>query len=283
MKCEVSSSLGFGVVARGGHLGRDGHSDAAAETLAERTGGGLDSRGSIPCSGWPGVRLPHCRNDFRSSIVTSAGQGQHRIEQHRSVAGGEHEAIAVRPGGILRVVAEKLGPQDQCGVGHPHREAGVAGVGLLHAVGGEHSDHVGGQGHQFRVGHRFFLFVDVLHSEEKGSWLERYSFDRGCQGSRSKNRPAILRYLPHSRIRRPPTRRRGPGRCCWVAGGRARLRGSSTSGLHGQIDGSPGTGGRSRRGRPAWVGPTGGSAASGGHGAAGAGRGGAGGVGGERS
>ena len=53
-------------------------------------------------SGWPGVLrapLPELLELVEREVV--AGEVQHRVEEHRRVARGEHEAVAVRP---LRVV-----------------------------------------------------------------------------------------------------------------------------------------------------------------------------------
>ena len=46
----------------------DGHAHSVGEALAQRTGGDLDP-GRAVVSGWPGVRLPHCRKALRSSRV----------------------------------------------------------------------------------------------------------------------------------------------------------------------------------------------------------------------
>ena len=52
-----------------------------------------------PYSGWPAVREPSWRKCLISSIVDVgiAGQIEQRIEQHRAVAGRQHEAVAIRP------------------------------------------------------------------------------------------------------------------------------------------------------------------------------------------
>ena len=59
--------------------------------------------------------------------VGIAGEMQQRIEQHRAVAGRQHEAVAVRPIRMLRVELQELGEQDRRHVGHAHRHAGMAG------------------------------------------------------------------------------------------------------------------------------------------------------------
>ena len=72
-----------------------------------------------------------------------AEQMQQRVEQHRAVAGREHEAVAVGPGRIGRIELQE--PREQHGrdVGRAHRQAGMAGFRLLDRVHGERADGVG--------------------------------------------------------------------------------------------------------------------------------------------
>src|ERR1051326_1594478 len=69
-----------------------------------------------------------------------AGQMEQRVEEHGGVAGGEDEAVAVRPVRRLRTVAQELGPEDEGEVGHPQRRAGMSGLRLLDGVDGEEAD-----------------------------------------------------------------------------------------------------------------------------------------------
>ena len=80
-----------------------------------------------------------------------AGQVQQRVEQHRAVAVRQHEAVAVGPVRIGRVVAQVPAPQRDGDVGHAHRRAGMAGVGLLHGVHRQRADRVGHQGRDARA------------------------------------------------------------------------------------------------------------------------------------
>ncbi len=68
---------------------------------------------------------------------------QQRVQQHRTVAVGNHEAIAVGPGGVGRVVAQEIVPQHFGDIGHAHRHAGMPGVGLLHCIHRKGTDGVG--------------------------------------------------------------------------------------------------------------------------------------------
>ena len=72
-----------------------------------------------------------------------AGQVQQGVDQHRAVAVGEHEAVAVGPLGVGRVVAQVVVPQHLGDLGHAHGRARVAGVGLLHGVHGQGADRAG--------------------------------------------------------------------------------------------------------------------------------------------
>jgi hypothetical protein len=72
-----------------------------------------------------------------------AGQVQQRIQQHRAVAVGNHEAVAVEPLRVGRVVLQEVVPEHLGDVRHPHRHAGVPRVGLLHRIHGQGADGVG--------------------------------------------------------------------------------------------------------------------------------------------
>ena len=74
-----------------------------------------------------------------------AGEVQQRVLQHRGVAVGEHEAVAVGPVRMRRVVLQVAAPQRDGDLGHAHRRAGVAAVGLLHRVHRQGADRVGHQ------------------------------------------------------------------------------------------------------------------------------------------
>ena len=83
---------------------------------------------------------------FSSSFAPHARiaeQIEQRIEQHRAVAGREHEAVAVRPVRPAGVEFHEALEQHGRDVGHAHRHAGMAGFGLLHRVHRERADGVG--------------------------------------------------------------------------------------------------------------------------------------------
>ena len=86
-----------------------------------RTRGG--PRSSIPTGGSSTAR------SLRRGLV--AGQVQQGVDQHRAVARRQDEAVAVGPVRAAGVELQKFREQHRRHVGHAHRHAGVAAVGLL--------------------------------------------------------------------------------------------------------------------------------------------------------
>ncbi len=123
------------------------HADARCNPLAKRSRCGLDTRGQVVFRmTWAfAVELAkalqiverHRRSADPLVIFVDrldAGQVQHRIEQGRGMAGGKHEAIAVRPDRILRIETEEILPQRVDDRRHRHRRARMAGFRLLNGV-----------------------------------------------------------------------------------------------------------------------------------------------------
>ena len=67
---------------------------------------------------------------------------QQAVEQHRAVAAGQNEPVAVGPLRIAGAVPEKFFPKPIADWCQTHRRAGVAGVGFLHAIHRESADGV---------------------------------------------------------------------------------------------------------------------------------------------
>ena len=117
-----------------------GHADRIGQPLTERPGGGLDTGREAD------LRMPGCLRVQLAKVAKIidreriAAQMQQRIEQHRAMAIGQHEAITVEPAGLRRVVFEMSGPQRDGNVGHAHRHAGMTGARALHCVHGKHPD-----------------------------------------------------------------------------------------------------------------------------------------------
>ena len=103
------------------------HADGVAEPLPKRPGGRLDA-GGMTIFGMArrlGVELAEPLQ-LLDVHPRHAGEVEQRIEQHRSVAGREHEAVAVGPIRMGGVEFQEAGEQHRCHVGHAHRHAGMA-------------------------------------------------------------------------------------------------------------------------------------------------------------
>ena len=117
----------------------DRHADGVGEALAERAGRGLDPRGVAVLGVARGLRAELAEVlDLVDRHVRVAGQVQQPVEQHRAVAGREHEAVAVGPGGRGGVELQVLLEQDRRHVRHAHRHARMAGIRLLDRVHRQH-------------------------------------------------------------------------------------------------------------------------------------------------
>jgi hypothetical protein len=121
-----------------------GHADGGGDALAQGAGGGLDARGMavFGVAGGVGTPLPEVL-DLLHRHGLEAGQVQQGIDQHRPMAGGEHEAVAVGPVWLGGVVLEELGPEHGGHVGHAHGHPLVPGFRLMDRVHREHADGVG--------------------------------------------------------------------------------------------------------------------------------------------
>ncbi len=119
------------------------HADRIAEALAQRTGGGLDA-GRVAV-----FRMARGAAAELAEVLQLVerhlgvvGEVEERIEQHRAVASGEHEAVAVGPKGLARIEFQEFGEQHRRHVRHAHGHAGVAALGLLDRIHGERADRV---------------------------------------------------------------------------------------------------------------------------------------------
>ena len=119
------------------------HADGVGDALAERAGGGLDAGGVavFGVAGGLAVELAEALELLDRQVV--AGEVEERVDQHGAVAVRQHEAVAVGPLGVGRVVLEVVAPEDFGDLGHAHGCARVAGVGLLHRVHREGADGAG--------------------------------------------------------------------------------------------------------------------------------------------
>jgi hypothetical protein len=123
----------------------DRHPDGVREALAERPGGRLDAGRQAPfrMSGRDRAPLAERLQVLERDAVSS--QVEERVQQHRGVPGGQHEAVAVGPIRVGRRVAKEPGP-DRVGHGrHPHRGTRMSRVRLLDPVDGERPDRIDGE------------------------------------------------------------------------------------------------------------------------------------------
>ncbi len=132
---------------------RDRHADAGGDALSQRPGRGLDPRGPVVfrMAGAFAVELAEAlqvverhRRGAEPLVIgvdrLDPGQVQHRIEQGRGMARGQHKAVAVGPDRIVGIEAEEFLPQRVHHRRHRHRRAGMAGIGRLHRVDAQGAD-----------------------------------------------------------------------------------------------------------------------------------------------
>ena len=118
------------------------HPDGVGEALAERPGGHLDPR-RHPALGMPGrarAPLAELLEVVDREVVAAEMQGG--IEEHRRMAAREHEAVAVRPVRVRRIVAQMPGEQAIGKRSQPHGRAGMPRLRALDRVDREEADGV---------------------------------------------------------------------------------------------------------------------------------------------
>ena len=120
----------------------DRHADGRRDALAERAGRDLDTGGQAVLGVARGQRtvLPEVPDLVEAQVV--AGQVQQAVDQRRGVAAGEHEAVPVRPLGILGRETQIAGPEQGRHRRLAHRRAGMAAVRPFHHVDGEEAQRV---------------------------------------------------------------------------------------------------------------------------------------------
>ena len=123
---------------------RQRHADRGGDPLPERPRRGLDA-GRMAVFGMARrlrSPLPECLELIQRHALI-AGQVQQRIQQHRAVAGRQHEAVAIRPGRIGRIEFQEAREQHGGDVGHAHRHARMARFGFFNGVDGQKADRIG--------------------------------------------------------------------------------------------------------------------------------------------
>ena len=122
---------------------RQRHTNGSGNTLTEWARRGLDTDGRIVLgmAGRARAQLPEIFDVLDRERM--ARQVQHRIEQHRCVPVGEHEAITIDPARVRRVVVHDLTPKHLGDVRHAHGSTRVPRGRLLHRIHGERPNGVG--------------------------------------------------------------------------------------------------------------------------------------------
>ncbi len=131
------------------------HADAVAAALPERAGRRLDARRQVifrmarafAAELTKVLDVVERHRGLVEALVFGidgfdAGQVQQGIEQHRSVAIRQHEAIAIWPNRVVGIEAQKLLPDRVAQRRQRHRRAGVARVGLLDRVHRQGADRI---------------------------------------------------------------------------------------------------------------------------------------------
>jgi hypothetical protein len=129
------------------------HADAGGAALAERPGRGLDAGSQVIFRMARALAVDLAElldviegdRGLAQALIfgvdrRDAGQVQQGIEQHRGMAVGQHEAVAVRPDRIRGIEAQEALPQR---VGHRrqrHGRTGMAGFRLLDGIHRERAD-----------------------------------------------------------------------------------------------------------------------------------------------
>src|SRR5204862_5967796 len=121
------------------------HADRVAETLAERSGRGFDSR-RMTALGMAGrLAAPLAEPLYIIQWKIVPGEMQQAVEEHRAVTGRQHESIAIEPAGMTRMVFEESRPQHVCHRRRAKRHAWMPAVSFLNGIYREEADRVDAQ------------------------------------------------------------------------------------------------------------------------------------------
>lgn len=118
------------VEASGQVLLGEGQAHGIGDALPQGAGGDLHAGGEevLGVTGGLGAPLAELLQVLDAHVV--AQQVEQGVLEHGAVAGGQHEAVAVGPLGILGVGGEEVLERDVSHGGAAHRQTGVAGVSL---------------------------------------------------------------------------------------------------------------------------------------------------------
>ena len=132
--------------------------DRIAETLAEWAGRRLDAGGMAVFGMTRRLRTDLAEIlDLVDRHVLVAGEVEQRIKQHRAMASRQDEAVAVGPVRLPGIEFQEAREQHGGDVGGAHRQARMAGIGLLHGIHGKEADRIGHPVVLVACGHNFSL------------------------------------------------------------------------------------------------------------------------------
>ena len=137
------------------------HAHGVGKPLPQRTRRRFDTGGVavFRMTGRPRTELAEIL-DFFDGHVFVAGEVQQRIEQHRTMTGGKHETIAVRPVRSLGIEFEEAGIEHGRNVSCAHGKTRVTGIGFFHCFRRQEADCIGHLVGFFRIGHGYRLSRD---------------------------------------------------------------------------------------------------------------------------
>ncbi len=147
----VDDVVAFTVELGAQHFLGQGEAHSVGQALTQRAGSGFDARGvaELRVARRAAVQLTEGLEVVDGDVVT--GQVQQRIDQHRAVAVGQHEAVTIGEVRVARVVLQIIAPKHFGDIRHAHGGTWVAAVGLLHGI---HAECTNGVGTFTTAGHR---------------------------------------------------------------------------------------------------------------------------------
>ena len=84
------------------------------------------------------MKLSESLQLIERQIVTR--QMEQRVDQHRTVTGGQQESVAIEPLRILRIVPHEARPKNVSRGRHPKRQTRMSGIRFLNSVDGQCSN-----------------------------------------------------------------------------------------------------------------------------------------------
>lgn len=87
------------------------------------------------------MQLPKALQLVQRQVI--ARQVQQTVQQHRAVTVAQYKTVTIRPKRVRRIVLQRVVPQHLGNVGHAHRRAGMARVGLLNRVHRKRAEGIG--------------------------------------------------------------------------------------------------------------------------------------------